>query len=80
MKIQTYGKTNQLTQIALNIQSAFKINAHANNYWESKGCETYLPRLKKRFYLATATSVVLCTPLVPGGVAVVYPIMRWGLR
>ncbi len=79
-RLETYGKTNPLIQLVMDFKSAFKMNPMTKRFVRSLGMEAYVPKPKKKFYVASATSVVLASPVVPGGVVAVYPLMKWGLR
>ncbi len=79
-QFETYGKTNSLKQLVIDFKSAFKMNPMTKRLVRSLGMEVYVPKPKNKFYVATATSVVLASPAVPGGVVAVYPLMKWGLK
>ena len=79
-QFETYGKINPLKKLVMDITSAFKTNPMTERLVRSLGMKSYVPKRKNKFYIATATSVILASPIVPGGVVAVYPLMKWGLK
>ncbi len=79
-RFETYGKINPIRKLILDFKSAFRINQRSRDLLKENGMDAYLPRLKKRFYLAAGISLFMASPAVPGGVVAVYPLMKWGLK
>ncbi len=78
--LERYGKVSPVRKFVSDFQSAFKVNEHSRNLWKSIGIGSYLPELKKRFYLATGVSLFIASPVVPGGFVGVPVVMKWGLK
>ncbi len=79
-QFERYGKTNPLKQLVMDITSAFKTNPMTERLVRSLGMKLYIPKRKNKFYIASATSVILASPVIPGGIVVTPFLISWGLK
>lgn len=78
--VETYGKLNPIKKLCLEVKGAFRINEHSEQVYNKSGLSCYLPKVKKRFWVAVFISVVLISPLIPMGFLGTPFIMAWGLK